>query len=173
MRRGPRLTPEELAPYLLTVAPAFQPDDPQVRLESRTDSPLDWRDIFGNDHPVELEVGFGKGLFLLTAAQAHPEVNFVGVEIVRKYQLFTATRLAKRGLGNVRVACADVLQFLPAPRSDGVVASRPRVFSRSVVEEAPSQTPYFHRGVRGRVRARPAAAWTVTRRSPTWRNTLR
>jgi len=76
--------------------------------------PLDWRAVFNNDHPVELEVGFGKGLFLLTAAQAHPEINFAGVEIVRKYQLFTATRLAKRGLGNVRVACADALQFLPA-----------------------------------------------------------
>lgn len=76
-------------------------------------SPLDWGEIFGNDHPLELEVGFGKGLFLVTAAQAHPEINFVGVEIVRKYQLFTATRLAKRGLDNVRVACADVRLFLP------------------------------------------------------------
>jgi tRNA (guanine-N7-)-methyltransferase len=81
--------------------------------ESASSSPFDWRGIFGNDHPVELEVGFGKGLFLVTAAQTHPEINFVGVEVVRKYQLFTATRLAKRGLGNVRVACADVRLFLP------------------------------------------------------------
>src|SRR5260370_543396 len=51
--------------------------------------PLDWRAIFGNDHPVELEVGSGKGLFLTTAAAARPDLNFVGVEIVRKYQLFT------------------------------------------------------------------------------------
>jgi tRNA (guanine-N7-)-methyltransferase len=62
---------------------------------------------------VELEVGFGKGLFLLTAAQTRPDVNFAGVEIVRKYQLFTATRLARRGLHNLRVACADVRWFLP------------------------------------------------------------
>jgi tRNA (guanine-N7-)-methyltransferase len=74
--------------------------------------PLDWRAVFGNDHPVEVEVGFGKGLFLLTAAQAQPGVNFCGIEVVRKYQLFTATRLAKRGLGNVRVACADARAFL-------------------------------------------------------------
>src|SRR6185312_9432534 len=74
---------------------------------------LDWREVFDKDRPVELEVGFGKGLFLLTAAQAHPEINFAGVEIVRKYQLFTATRLAKRDLRNVRVACADALHFLP------------------------------------------------------------
>ncbi|HTU18450.1 MAG TPA: tRNA (guanosine(46)-N7)-methyltransferase TrmB [Gemmataceae bacterium] len=113
MRRGPRLPLEQLAPYVLPVGPTFQPDTRIVRLESLTYAPLDWREVFGNDHPVELEVGFGKGLFLLTAAHAHPDVNFVGVEIVRKYQLFTATRLAKRGVHNVRVACADALQLLP------------------------------------------------------------
>jgi tRNA (guanine-N7-)-methyltransferase len=89
---------EELAPDLL--AP---PEPPR---------PLDWPAVFGNDHPVEIEVGFGKGLFLLNASQACPGVNFLGVEIVRKYQLFTATRLAKRGLRNVRLVKADARLFL-------------------------------------------------------------
>ena len=108
MRRGSRLPLEELAPYLLIA-------DCELRIADSKDNPqpLDWRAVFGNDHPVELEVGFGKGLFLVTAAQARPEVNFAGAEIVRKYQLFAATRLAKRGLRNVRVACADVRLFLP------------------------------------------------------------
>jgi tRNA (guanine-N7-)-methyltransferase len=113
VRRGSRLPLEQLAPSLLTVEQAFPPDDPRARRERSTSAPLNWQEIFGNDHPVELEVGFGKGLFLLTAGQAHPEINFVGVEIVRKYQLFTATRLSKRGLHSVRVACADVRLFLP------------------------------------------------------------
>jgi tRNA (guanine-N7-)-methyltransferase len=98
VRRAPRLPLEELAPYLLPL-----PDPPTV---------IDWPVLFGNTHPVELEVGFGKGLFLLTSAVAQPDVNFVGVEIVRKYQLFTATRMAKRGLRNVRLACADARLFL-------------------------------------------------------------
>jgi tRNA (guanine-N7-)-methyltransferase len=89
------------------------PDDPRARGESSTAAPLDWQAVFGNNHPVELEIGFGKGLFLLIAAQAHPDINFIGVEIVRKYQLFTATRLAKRDLRNVRVVCADACLFLP------------------------------------------------------------
>ena len=108
MRRGLRLPLEELAPYLLIADCGLRIADSQDHPQ-----PLDWRAVFGNDHPVELEVGFGKGLFLISAAQAHPEVNFAGVEIVRKYQLFAATRLAKRGLRNVRVACADVRLFLP------------------------------------------------------------
>lgn len=102
MRRTARLPLEELQPYLLP-APA---------------GPLDWAAVFGNNRPVEIEVGFGKGLFLLSAAQAQPEVNYLGIEIQRKYQLFTATRLAKRGLRNVRLAQADarllLRDFVPA-----------------------------------------------------------
>ena len=98
MRRARRLPVEELAPFLLSI-----PEAP---------IPCDWRRVFGNDNPVEIEIGFGKGLFLLTAAQACSSVNFVGVEIVRKYQLYAATRLAKRTLGNVRLAKADARIFL-------------------------------------------------------------
>ena len=98
MRRGPRLPLETLQPYLLTVP------DPAA--------PLDWSAVFGNANPVELEVGFGKGLFLLSSSENYPDVNFAGAEIVRKYQLYTATRLAKRQRTNVRVACADARLFL-------------------------------------------------------------
>jgi tRNA (guanine-N7-)-methyltransferase len=98
LRPAKRLPLEELAPYLLTV-----PETP---------APLAWPAVFGNTNPVEVEVGFGKGLFLLTAAQARSDINFLGVEVVRKYQLFTATRLAKRQVPNVRLACADARLFL-------------------------------------------------------------
>jgi tRNA (guanine-N7-)-methyltransferase len=77
--------------------------------------------VFGNDRPVEIEVGCGKGLFLLTAGQANSATNYLGIEIVRKYQLYAATRLAKRGLHNVRVACADARAFLRDWVGDGSV----------------------------------------------------
>ncbi len=104
MRHPPRLPLEQLQPYLIDLPIPADPAAPPA--------PLDWRLVFGNDRPVELEVGFGKGLFLVTTAQAHPEVNFAGVEIERKYVLFTATRIAKRGLPNVRLAYADARIFL-------------------------------------------------------------
>jgi tRNA (guanine-N7-)-methyltransferase len=84
---------EELAPY------RWEPGNDAER--------IDWSAVFGNRNPVEIEVGCGKGLFIINAAQACPEVNFFGVEIVRKYQLYTATRVAIRKLVNVRLACAD------------------------------------------------------------------
>jgi tRNA (guanine-N7-)-methyltransferase len=98
VRRARRLPAEQLAPFLLPL-----PDPPHW---------LDFAAVFGNPNPVELEVGSGKGLFLLRTAQERPGVNFVGVEIERKYQLFTATRIAKRNLTNVRLVCADARQFL-------------------------------------------------------------
>jgi tRNA (guanine-N7-)-methyltransferase len=109
MRSSHRLPLEQLAPYLLEA-----PEPPRT---------LIWSAVFGNDHPVEIEVGFGKGLFLITTAQALPERNFLGIEIIRKYQLLTATRLAKRGLSNVRLARADALAFFRAFVADESVAA--------------------------------------------------
>jgi tRNA (guanine-N7-)-methyltransferase len=96
VRRSRRLPLAELAPYLLELP----------------SSVLDWQAAFGNANPVEIEVGFGKGLFLVTAGTSRPDVNFLGIEVARKYQLFAATRLARRRLRNVRLAKADAREFL-------------------------------------------------------------
>ena len=98
MRKPRRLTAEELAPYCWE-CPAGK----------RTYSlpKLNWESLFGNDCPVEIEVGMGKGLFLLTEAMSRPNVNFFGIEIVRKYQLYAATRYAIRKLPNVTTCCGD------------------------------------------------------------------
>jgi tRNA (guanine-N7-)-methyltransferase len=73
---------------------------------------LDWRALFGNDHPVELEVGSGKGLFLVNAATAKPGHNFVGVELAKKYAKRAAERVARKNLTNVRVIPGDARLFL-------------------------------------------------------------
>ena len=96
MRKSRRLPREELAPYTWELA----------------DAPIDWHAVFRNDYPVEIEVGSGKGAFLVAVAPAHPDINFLGIEIVRKYQLYCATRLAKRKLLNARMACCDAKVFL-------------------------------------------------------------
>jgi tRNA (guanine-N7-)-methyltransferase len=105
--RNPRKRPlEELAPYLLPDQPRPEGSAPQPPL------PIDWAELFGNDRPVEIEVGFGKGMFLVRAAAARPDVNFFGIEVVRKYQLFAANRVAARSLSNVRLAWADARLML-------------------------------------------------------------
>jgi tRNA (guanine-N7-)-methyltransferase len=81
-------------------------------ISSQRPALIDWHNLFGNANPVEIEVGFGKGLFLVNCAQARPETNFFGIEIERKYTLFTATRLAKRALRNAKVVAFDARGFL-------------------------------------------------------------
>ena len=71
------------------------------------DEKLDWTRFFGNDRPVELEIGSGKGLFLVTAAAERPGHNFLGIELARKYAKLAAERAAKRGVTNVRVWPGD------------------------------------------------------------------
>src|SRR3954451_22599865 len=85
---------------------------------------LDWAALFGNDHPVELEIGMGKGTFLTEAARAHPETNFFGVEWARWFWRYASDRLRRNGCNNVRTVRAEAAFFLTefvAPTSISVL----------------------------------------------------
>lgn len=73
---------------------------------------LDWARLFGNRHPVEVEIGTGKAGFLLRRAQTHPERNFLGIEWANKFFRFAADRLRRWGLTNVRMVRIDADHFI-------------------------------------------------------------
>lgn len=74
-------------------------------------NPWDASALFPDAAPLEVEVGSGKGLFLRTAAEASPEVNFLGIEVAQKYAAFAAAGLAKHGLTNAKIVAGDALQI--------------------------------------------------------------
>lgn len=85
--------------------------------------PIDWEQLFGNKHPIEIEIGPGKGRFLLEASKQYHDINFVGVERAQKYVEITRTRFEKymrhfsvdkkTGLfTNVRLVWTDANYFL-------------------------------------------------------------
>lgn len=39
-----------------------------------------WKDVFGNDNPLRIEIGMGKGIFITTLASRNPDINYVGIE---------------------------------------------------------------------------------------------
>lgn len=92
-------------------------------LKEFADLPRPWDQavLFGRRGPLELEVGSGKGLFLRTAAAAQPEVDFLGIEIARRYARFAASQLARQGLTNAVVVIADAVRVLAEVIPDGAI----------------------------------------------------
>lgn len=76
------------------------------------DAPLDLTALFGNDHPVTLEIGFGNGETLAAMAEAAPELNFIGIEVHRPGVGHLLHLIEEKGLTNVRVANEDAVELL-------------------------------------------------------------
>jgi tRNA (guanine-N7-)-methyltransferase len=69
--------------------------------------PMNLPGIFGNRRPVELEIGPGKGSFLLRRARQRSDLNFLGVEWGTAYAAYAADRAYRAGQTNIRIICAD------------------------------------------------------------------
>jgi tRNA (guanine-N7-)-methyltransferase len=70
--------------------------------------PPTWLEIFGNANPVEVEIGPGKGAFLLALARNHLKRNFFGVELSKRRAFRLARLIERDGPANVIVIHADV-----------------------------------------------------------------
>lgn len=66
-----------------------------------------WNAVFGNEHPLNLEIGIGRGEFLLALAAAHPDENFIGLDLAGKFLRKAATKALRDGLTNVRFLITD------------------------------------------------------------------
>lgn len=73
---------------------------------------LDLAAIFGNDRPVEVDLGCGKGLFLVQEAAARPSINFIGVDRMNRKVERAYRRAGERWLENVRLFRCDVFDFV-------------------------------------------------------------
>lgn len=71
--------------------------------------PMSWFDSPG---PFELEIGCGKGGFLLNRARTAPHARFLGIEWANKFFLYAADRMVRWGLTNVRVMRTDAKPFV-------------------------------------------------------------
>src|SRR5271168_4351891 len=64
---------------------------------------FDWSELFGNEHPVELDLGAGDGGFALAYAKQHPEINLLAVERLLGRVRKIEKRAVRFQLGNIRV----------------------------------------------------------------------
>ena len=74
--------------------------------------PLNWVELFGNAHPVEIEIGMGKGTFLNEQAKSRPDVNFLGIEWARWFWRYASDRMRRNACLNARTVRAEAAFFL-------------------------------------------------------------
>ena len=68
---------------------------------------VDCADLFGERQPVEIEIGSGKGAFLLAYGAQHPERNVLGIENQPRWVRWIERRMERAPQTNVRILCAD------------------------------------------------------------------
>lgn len=94
----------------------------QDQLPPLDDGPISlagWFSESDPSRPLELEVGSGKGTFLVQQASVAPQVNYIGVEYARAYWRYAADRCRRRGLENVRLVHAEAGSFVRYYVPDG------------------------------------------------------
>ncbi|WP_054674961.1 tRNA (guanosine(46)-N7)-methyltransferase TrmB [Parasalinivibrio latis] len=87
------------------------------------ESRLDWKEVFGNDNPVVLEIGFGMGASLVEMAKNAPEKNFVGIEVHRPGVGACLMAARENNLTNLRVMCHDAVEVFASMIPDSSLAT--------------------------------------------------
>jgi tRNA (guanine-N7-)-methyltransferase len=67
-----------------------------------------WRKLFGNENPLHVELGTGKGDFICQMAENNPEINFVGLEMEAEVVLKAARKIEEKNLKNVKIIVFNV-----------------------------------------------------------------
>lgn len=93
-------------------------------IKNETEQRGKWDAVFGNDHPVHIEIGMGKGQFLLTLARQNPEMNYIGIEryssvLLRALEKYDSEEFSE--VSNIRFICMDAMN-LPEVFEKGEVA---------------------------------------------------
>lgn len=70
-----------------------------------------YNEVFGNDNPIELEIGMGKGNFIIDKAIKNPNINYIGVERYESVLCRALEKLEDKQLPNVKIICIDAIEL--------------------------------------------------------------
>ena len=87
------------------------------------DQLLDFKTLFGREAPTIIEIGFGMGNSLAAMAEAHPENNYIGIEVHRPGVGALLKLVAEKGLTNIRVFNEDAIEVLNRQIPKGSLAA--------------------------------------------------
>ena len=66
-----------------------------------------WHLIFGNENPIHIEIGMGKGQFIMKLSKEHPDINYIGIERYSSVLLRALQKMEIEPLPNIRFLCMD------------------------------------------------------------------
>lgn len=66
-----------------------------------------WKDLFGNNNPICLELGMGRGSFIIGMAKSHPNINYIGLELDKNQTATAVKNVGDEKLKNLKMICAD------------------------------------------------------------------
>jgi len=111
----------DAAPGVVGVSEQELPPLPDAVATDPLAGRLDPRRWFADPaRPFEIEIGSGKGSFVLQHGGAHPEANILGIEWAKEFYQYTADRVRRSGLKNIRVLHGDGVEFLRWRMPDGI-----------------------------------------------------
>lgn len=96
--------------------------DPTINPRESGFTRIDLREVFANTNPTIIEIGSGKGRFLIGTAVERPELNLIGIEKSLHYYRVIRERVMKRNLTNVRVINHDAYLVLREMIPDASIA---------------------------------------------------
>jgi len=71
------------------------------------DKPVDWKEVFGNNNPIDCEIGFGNGEFLVKKAELHPERNFFGIDYSIESFKRAKKIIEKTNSSGIKIVCLE------------------------------------------------------------------
>ncbi|MGN0342250.1 MAG: tRNA (guanosine(46)-N7)-methyltransferase TrmB [Roseburia sp.] len=66
-----------------------------------------WNSVFGNDSPIHIEIGMGKGRFIMELATENPDINYIGMERYDSVLYRALQKMEENPLPNLRFLCED------------------------------------------------------------------
>ncbi|GAE34193.1 tRNA (guanine46-N7-)-methyltransferase [Halalkalibacter akibai JCM 9157] len=85
---------------------------PHIIVSNPSEHKGKWNQVFNNDHPIHVEVGTGKGQFLMGMGMLHPEVNYIGIEKYDSVIITALERAIESEQPNVKFLNEDVTNIL-------------------------------------------------------------
>lgn len=80
---------------------------PQYVILNPEDAKGKWHEVFGNDNPIHIEVGSGKGAFITGMAVQNPDINYIGIDIQLSVLSYALDKVFDSGATNVKLLRVD------------------------------------------------------------------